>query len=243
MLTVPSVPPDCHRVVFFVQKLSLVASRLISPLVSSPRPQKETKIALSKVAMNQNLLKLSTGNPDLHFKVILIMCQYYRWQCNHCPADNDVVVRCKNNHQSQRRDPCARKTTLPLPPDAPKLECQHCFTYRSIPGTPAARLNLDNSFRRLSIQQPTPSPERADHQQHPLGIQYPSDYDIFWLNPALRLPDAAGKIGEYNENRSKVMAMADEGRNVESSSGGGDEQEKKSWRNSWSQLQEALDKV
>lgn len=75
------------------------------------------------------------------------------------------------------------------------------------------------------------------------GIQYPPDYDLFWLNPAVRLPDAAGKIGEYNENRSKVMTMADEERKAQGTTEGQGKQEKESWRHSWSQLQEALEKL
>lgn len=180
------------------------------------------------------------------------MCQYYRWQCHHCSTDNDVVVRCKTNHQRQRRDPCMRVTTLPLPADAPKLECQHCLQHRPSGGQASdermpEQQTLDTSFRRLSLQHllaspPPPPPQTA----HSLGIQYPLDNDMFWLNPALRLPNSAKKLDEYNASRSKVLANANRGRGEQMSTSEHDKEgaeRRASWVDSWSQLRETVERV
>jgi hypothetical protein len=38
----------------------------------------------------------------------------------------------------------------------------------------------------------------------------PAETDPFWLRPSIRLPDSAGKIAQYNQQRHLVFAAADQ---------------------------------
>lgn len=69
---------------------------------------------------------------------------------------------------------------------------------------------------------------------------------MFWLNPALRLPNSAKKLDEYNASRSKVLANANRGRGEQMSNSGHDKEgaeRRASWVDSWSQLRETVERV
>lgn len=180
------------------------------------------------------------------------MCQYYRWQCHQCTGTNDVVVRCKSNLHLHRRDPCPRKQTLPLPSDAPKLECQQCSHYRDSANAPSApsrertpgHHGLDTSFRRLSLQTSCGMPSSSD--QAAAGVvdfRYPAEYDVFWLNPLMRLPDPATKLSQYNEQRAQVFHVADEEKRIKFATSREKTRQldrNAAWEESWSALQETL---
>lgn len=110
---------------------------------------------------------------------------------------------------------------LAMPLDAPQLECQRCLAARP-PGGSAA--NVTNR----------PS---GNQTQAALGNESSE------INPALRLPDNAAKLVEYEQNRSKLFASTERTRTETAAT----EQEEENqgvgntaWEKSWSQLREAL---
>ena len=163
------------------------------------------------------------------------MCQYYRWKCANCYAANDVVVRCYSGHQSNH--PCPRiAEPLPLPSDAPKLECQQCFAHRPLPHA-RPDLNTNASSGTLSVQAPAIAANG--------GPEVPPEHDIFWLNPAMRLSDCTEKLGEYQKKRNDALAIA---KKTQHSSDSGEEKRKdevrnSAWEEAWSQLKEDLSKA
>lgn len=218
---------------------------------------KGNETALSCVAIALPLQKrsiFSSGKLTSRRLLPLHMCQYYRWQCHQCTGTNDVVVRCRSNLQYQRRDPCTRGQTLPLPSDAPKLECQQCSYCRGPGGGPEApsrartpgHHGLDTSFRRLSLQTPYGHPTSSNQAAVSLlDFQYPSEHDVFWLNPQSRLPDPATSLSEYNKQRAKVFQKADEEKKEMMHLATEGEKisqvnRNAAWEGSWSALQEAL---
>lgn len=175
------------------------------------------------------------------------MCQYYRWQCTHCLASNDVVVRCRSNlQQNQLGDPCARTSTLPLPADAPKLECQDCQYHQPAINrlTPSAA-SIDQISRQNHIQPQAGISAPPPRTGTAVGSQYPAENDVFWVNPAARLPNPDSKLRNYNQERAKVFDNADKERitPIETEDDGGSKSTGcQTWEASWTKLKDALKK-
>jgi hypothetical protein len=157
------------------------------------------------------------------------MCQYYRWLCDHCIAANDVLVRC---FVGQSHQPCARngQPPLPLPFDAPPLDCQHCFHPRSsAPYHPPSNGDLPAGFTPPQ----TPTVYR---------LRVPPDHDVFWQDPALRLPDTMRTLDNYNKQRRGLLTSAAEPQS-DAAAQGHDSRGTSgvSWEEAWCRLRNALD--
>ncbi|PPJ60859.1 hypothetical protein CBER1_07216 [Cercospora berteroae] len=129
-----------------------------------------------------------------------------------------------------------------MPADAPKLECQNCQYHRP-PSNKAAA--IDQTFRQSHLQPQAGVSAPQPRTDTAVGSQYPAENDVFWANPAQRLPDPDSKLRNYNQERAQVFAIADEERDTQTEKKdnvGQKSLHRLALEASWSKLKDALKK-
>lgn len=160
------------------------------------------------------------------------MCKFHNYLCSNCCRVNDIVYRCIASYQ---RGPfCPPKSDpMPLPPDAPLMECQFCHV----------------TCGRMDV----PLDQRAPHATATLGsrpLHNQSAPSFIGGSPPFQpppsqerapLPDFQLKLTQYKESRRQVFTAAAEQRSRNATPGTVDgKASSKAWEGAWAELQETL---
>lgn len=128
------------------------------------------------------------------------MCRYYLWPCKGCNVLQESVAECPPT-QSKPYHRCQRTVDpLPLPRNAPPITCGACGL---INGPPAPNHNQNQVPCQPGI---IPSQHCTPPARSPLRVGFvPPPQDLFWLPPALRLPDLSQTLARYATTRGHVL--------------------------------------